>query len=77
MLNAAADHNNTSGYGRTLPLRMAVDRGAGLPSRRLPRQVLRDTDLADYPHAVDVRSNVLVYSAPKPRQRIGARCGRS
>ena len=26
-------------------------------------QVLRDTDLADYPHAVDVRSNVLVYSA--------------
>lgn len=27
------------------------------------RQVLRDTDLADYPHAVDVRRNVLVYSA--------------
>lgn len=26
-------------------------------------QVLRDTDLADYPHAVDVRRNVLVYSA--------------
>lgn len=26
-------------------------------------QVLRDTTLADYPHAVDVRSNVLVYSA--------------
>lgn len=26
-------------------------------------QVLRDTDLADYPHAVDVRCNVLVYSA--------------
>ncbi len=27
-------------------------------------QVERDTDLADYPHAVEVRSNVLVYSAP-------------
>lgn len=27
------------------------------------RQVLRDTDLADYPFAVDVRRNVLVYSA--------------
>ncbi|MGU3499777.1 phytanoyl-CoA dioxygenase family protein [Mycobacterium sp. C31M] len=27
------------------------------------RQVLRDTDLAEYPHAVDVRRNVLVYSA--------------
>ncbi len=26
-------------------------------------QVLRDTDPADYPHAVDVRSNVLVYAA--------------
>lgn len=26
-------------------------------------QVLRDTDLADYPHAVDVRRNVLVYPA--------------
>ncbi len=26
-------------------------------------QVLRETDLADYPHASDVRSNVLVYSA--------------
>lgn len=26
-------------------------------------QVLRETDPADYPHAVDVRSNVLVYSA--------------
>ncbi len=27
------------------------------------RQVLRGTDLADYPHATDVRCNVLVYSA--------------
>lgn len=27
------------------------------------RQVLRETDLADYPHAIDVRRNVLVYSA--------------
>lgn len=27
-------------------------------------EVERDTDLADYPHAVEVRSNVLVYSAP-------------
>ncbi|KRE28307.1 phytanoyl-CoA dioxygenase [Mycobacterium sp. Soil538] len=27
-------------------------------------QVERDTDLADYPHAAEVRSNVLVYSAP-------------
>jgi ectoine hydroxylase-related dioxygenase (phytanoyl-CoA dioxygenase family) len=27
------------------------------------RQVLRETDLAGYPHAVDVRRNVLVYSA--------------
>lgn len=27
------------------------------------RQVLRDTDRADYPYAVDVRRNVLVYSA--------------
>jgi ectoine hydroxylase-related dioxygenase (phytanoyl-CoA dioxygenase family) len=27
------------------------------------RQVLRDTDLADYPYAVGVRRNVLVYSA--------------
>lgn len=27
------------------------------------RQVQRETDLADYPHAVDVRRNVLVYSA--------------
>ncbi|WP_395310882.1 phytanoyl-CoA dioxygenase family protein [Mycobacterium sp. AMU20-3851] len=26
-------------------------------------QVLRGTDLADYPHATDVRSNILVYSA--------------
>ena len=26
-------------------------------------QVLRDTDLADYPHALDVRNNVLIYSA--------------
>ena len=26
-------------------------------------QVLRDTDLGDYPHASDVRANVLVYSA--------------
>ena len=26
-------------------------------------QVLRDTDLADYPHAVDVRANVPVYPA--------------
>jgi ectoine hydroxylase-related dioxygenase (phytanoyl-CoA dioxygenase family) len=26
-------------------------------------QVLRDTDLREYPHAVDVRGNVLVYSA--------------
>ncbi|MGK2868456.1 MAG: phytanoyl-CoA dioxygenase family protein [Mycobacterium sp.] len=26
-------------------------------------QVLRDTDLADYPHATDVQRNVLVYSA--------------
>ena len=26
-------------------------------------QVLRDTDLADYPHAGDVRANVPVYSA--------------
>ncbi|KWX66205.1 phytanoyl-CoA dioxygenase family protein [Mycobacterium sp. NAZ190054] len=28
------------------------------------RQVERDTDPADYPHAGDVRDNVLVYSAP-------------
>ena len=27
------------------------------------RQVLRETDLADYPHATDVRHNVVVYSA--------------
>ena len=27
-------------------------------------QVERDTDLADYPHADDVRGNVLVYSTP-------------
>ena len=26
----------------------------------------RDTDLADYPHAVDVRENVLVYPAAAP-----------
>ncbi len=27
------------------------------------KEVARDTDLADYPHAVDVRENVLVYAA--------------
>ncbi|UXA16448.1 phytanoyl-CoA dioxygenase family protein [Mycobacterium sp. SMC-4] len=28
------------------------------------RQVERDTDVCDYPHAADVRANVLIYSAP-------------
>ncbi|MGK2854632.1 MAG: phytanoyl-CoA dioxygenase family protein [Microbacteriaceae bacterium] len=31
-------------------------------------QVSRDTDLADYPHATDVRRNVLVYSAARVAQ---------
>jgi ectoine hydroxylase-related dioxygenase (phytanoyl-CoA dioxygenase family) len=31
--------------------------------------VVRDTDLADYPHAVDVRKNVLVYSSATPSDR--------
>ena len=31
--------------------------------------VARDTDLADYPHAVDVRENVLVYPAAAPSDR--------
>jgi ectoine hydroxylase-related dioxygenase (phytanoyl-CoA dioxygenase family) len=32
-------------------------------------EVARDTDLADYPHAVDVRKNVLVYSSAVPSDR--------
>jgi ectoine hydroxylase-related dioxygenase (phytanoyl-CoA dioxygenase family) len=32
-------------------------------------EVARDTDLADYPHAVDVRDNVLVYSSAVPTDR--------
>ena len=32
-------------------------------------EVARDTDLADYPHAVDVRKNVLVYSSAAPSDR--------
>lgn len=31
---------------------------------RFRREVERDTDVSDYPHAADVRDNVLVYSAP-------------
>jgi ectoine hydroxylase-related dioxygenase (phytanoyl-CoA dioxygenase family) len=31
--------------------------------------VARDTDLADYPHAVDVRKNALVYSSAAPSDR--------
>jgi ectoine hydroxylase-related dioxygenase (phytanoyl-CoA dioxygenase family) len=34
-------------------------------------QVSRVTDLADYPHAVDVRENVLVYSAAEAADRRG------
>ncbi len=37
------------------------DADCGLDAFRA--QVLRDTDLTDYPHACDVRSNVLIYSA--------------
>jgi ectoine hydroxylase-related dioxygenase (phytanoyl-CoA dioxygenase family) len=33
--------------------------------------VTRDTDLADYPHAVDVRKNVLVYSSAAASDRRG------
>ncbi len=41
-------------------------------------QVERDTDLADYPHADDVRSNVLVYSAARRGRRpTGAPCSPS
>ena len=32
-------------------------------------EVLRDTDLTDYPHAVDVRENVLIYPAAAPSDR--------
>ncbi|MCW2685506.1 MAG: protein involved in biosynthesis of mitomycin antibiotics/polyketide fumonisin [Mycobacterium sp.] len=32
-------------------------------------QVLRDTDLRDYPHATDERGNVLIYSAAAPADR--------
>jgi hypothetical protein len=32
-------------------------------------EVMRDTDLADFPHAVDVRENVLVYSSAAPSDR--------
>jgi ectoine hydroxylase-related dioxygenase (phytanoyl-CoA dioxygenase family) len=32
-------------------------------------EVARDTDLADYPHAVDVRENVLVYPSAAPNDR--------
>ena len=31
--------------------------------------MLRDTDLTDYPHAVDVRENVLIYPAAAPSDR--------
>jgi ectoine hydroxylase-related dioxygenase (phytanoyl-CoA dioxygenase family) len=34
-------------------------------------EVSRDTDLRDYPHAVDVGENVLVYSAETPADRQG------
>jgi ectoine hydroxylase-related dioxygenase (phytanoyl-CoA dioxygenase family) len=34
-------------------------------------QVTRETDLADYPHAVDVRENVLVYRATEVGDRRG------
>jgi ectoine hydroxylase-related dioxygenase (phytanoyl-CoA dioxygenase family) len=33
------------------------------------QQVLHGTDLADYPHAVDIRDNVLVYPATAPSDR--------
>ncbi|HKV20938.1 MAG TPA: phytanoyl-CoA dioxygenase family protein [Mycobacterium sp.] len=32
-------------------------------------QVARETDLSDYPHAIDVRENVLVYPAGEPADR--------
>ena len=32
-------------------------------------EVARDTDLADYPHAVDVRENVLIYPSAAPADR--------
>ena len=32
-------------------------------------EVLRDTDLTDYPHAVDVRENVLIYPSAAPSDR--------
>jgi ectoine hydroxylase-related dioxygenase (phytanoyl-CoA dioxygenase family) len=43
------------------------ERDCGLDEFRA--EVTRTTDLADYPHAVDVRENVLVYRATSPSDR--------
>ena len=51
-------------------------RGSTSPDCRLDdfrAEVTRDTDLADYPHAVDVRENVLVYPAT-PAAPTGGPC---